>query len=331
MSEFRNMFADLKSGFTEMRLETKQSHDTLCAKLETSVAEIRGEVSAVSSRVELLERENRSLKATVTSIQENMIALESRLAPSALEQSVSDSMQQRLQTSVQQCVEASVAKRLASLHPPPAIAPPPIPVQSAAAARAGQPSRLPFVPDKMFLRGFCAYGKDATQGLSQERALKLLDLCRGHLPAEHRHVIGSREPSAPYRRNRQVTIWVREGTTRDETMECAKAWSIALKAANINWEGRGIYIVSDTDEITKMRKRAVAQARAVIEQERLLTDGAKVEPDWAAGAVYVVKDGVEHCVGTWNYKKGFVWCASEVSKLWPHISCERLAELLAEI
>jgi hypothetical protein len=144
------------------------------------------------------------------------------------------------------------------------------------------------------LRGFCQYGKDTEQGLSQVKATALFELCKPHLPREHLHVLSDRPPSAPYRRNRQVVIWLRDGVSREESNEAAKQWSIALKHSKVCVEGRGVYVVADTDEITKARKRAVAQAKAVILQEGLLTDGWECEPDWAAGCVYLTRDGTEH-------------------------------------
>jgi hypothetical protein len=96
-------------------------------------------------------------------------------------------------------------------------------------------------------------------------------------------------------------------------------------------EGRAVYVVADADEPTKMRKRAVAQARSVLIDEGLIKDGLKLEPDWAAGQIFVTRDGDEFCLGSFSMKKGFVCDQSELRKVLPEVTAEHLSTCMSEL
>jgi hypothetical protein len=80
------------------------------------------------------------------------------------------------------------------------------------------------MPDKLFLRGFCMYKKKATQGLNSERALQLYEACKHHLPKDYAWMLHeSRTASAPFRRNRQVTIPIRGDISEKDAKPFARA------------------------------------------------------------------------------------------------------------
>jgi hypothetical protein len=206
--------------------------------------------------------------------------------------------------------------------PPPAAAKPssgwgPIPQQ------AGVSSRAPFVPEKVFVKGFCPYGRDDEYALSKKDAAALAASLISLLPDEWRDRVC--QPNFLYRRNRQITLPLTGISTRNDVYQLVEAWNTELKSRKIKSNGFDVWIQADAPEFVKLRRRCLAKAMACVRSECNM-DGATFEPDWPAGVLYVSLRGQEIDIGCVLKTGEFKWKQEGLLKVWPNLA---LATLVA--
>jgi hypothetical protein len=179
---------------------------------------------------------------------------------------------------------------------------------------------LKFIPRTIFLKGWCEFGKDSEQGLSSANALKLgvkitsmLDpglLC-------HLHADMPRRFSAPFFKNLQLTIFLRDDCPDTAAWDVTSALNILISDNGYNVAGRKVYATPDTELWKKQRNGQLAKANGVLQQEMALPSQATTYLDFPSGSLYVtMPTGEDIKIGTWDENRGWCWLA-KLKNIWP--------------
>jgi hypothetical protein len=271
------------------------------------LAQIRSMLeSSLDSKLGALEvvlgREIRETRASIDQISNRMSTVESDIEL-LKEQATRDAARMRqLEAAIDEqrttaernyaALRAELMEEIRKAPPPAAAKPPtgwgPIPQQ------AGASSRAPFVPEKVYVKGFCPYGRDDEYALSKKDAAALAASLIGLLPDEWRDRVC--QPNFLYRRNRQITLPLTGTSTRNDVYQLVEAWNTELKSRKIKCNGFDVWIQADAPEFVKLRRRCLAKAMACVRSECNM-DGATFEPDWPAGVLYVSLRGQEIDIG----------------------------------
>jgi hypothetical protein len=187
----------------------------------------------------------------------------------------------------------------------------------------GSSTRAPFVPEKVFVKGFCPYGRDDEFALSKRDAAALAASLISLLPDEWRDRVS--QPNFLYRRNRQITLPLTGITTCNDVYQLVEAWNTELKTRKIKSNGFDVWVQADAPEFVKLRRRCLAKAMACVRNECNM-DGAAFEPDWPAGVLYVSLRGQEIDIGSVQKTGEFKWKQEGLLKVWPNVA---LATLVA--
>jgi uncharacterized coiled-coil protein SlyX len=181
-----------------------------------------------------------------------------------------------------------------------------------------QQSHPHFVSERIFLKGWCAYGAETTEGLSKAACEKVFAALVSKLPhaAVSLMAPADKRMLAPYFRNRQITVYLRQDPGREDGYELARMINACIADNNMTVEGRKIYAVNDAELWKKQRNACILQAEATC-REKFTARQMWYHKDWASGALYVrdasSPEGSEKVIGSWHKVKGWQWKASVVS------------------
>jgi hypothetical protein len=142
-----------------------------------------------------------------------------------------------------------------------------------------------FVPRKLFLRGFCPYGKESSQGLSAMVLVQFWMSVSALLQQDVLQLVmpGDRGVSAPRFRNRQLTIYVADGSPVDAAYVLCRDLNEILKSRNMRLRDREVYFTPDQPAWKKRRNYVLKSAEVwVLEHMPALP----VKTDWPAGRLW---------------------------------------------
>jgi hypothetical protein len=194
----------------------------------------------------------------------------------------------------------------------------------AASAQPGQSER--FIPTKIFIKGWCGFGEETTKGIStqvgEDAGRKLI----GTLPEHFKALLAKTDTvRAPFYKNRQIVVNLRDDIEAGSAYELAKFMSEALKSNDIKVRGSVPCVVADAEAWKKHRNAMCAKACATLRVETDWTDQHFETIDWASGSVYVRKTGLEVCVGKYDRNRGWQWRASDLARMWPEVTVQSLS------
>ena len=179
---------------------------------------------------------------------------------------------------------------------------------------------LKFIPRKIFLKGWCEFGKDSEQGLSSANALKLGVKITSMLDAGllcHLHADMPRRFSAPFLKNRQLTIFLRDDCPDTAAWDVTSALNTLISDNGYNVSGRKVYATPDRELWKKQRNGQLAKANGVLQQEMALPRQATTYLDFPSGSLYVtMPTGEDIKIGTWDKNRGCCWLA-KLKSIWP--------------
>ena len=215
-------------------------------------------------------------------------------------------------------VQMSSASSSASTAPSRAAARPPL---LAGPTLQGQGERC--IPTKIFIKGWCGFVEETAKGIStkvgEEAGRKLIATLPDHFKA---HLAKTDTVRAPFYKNRQIVVNLRDDVEAGAAHDLAKFLSEASKTNNIKIMGTVPYVVADAEAWKKHRNAMCAKACAALRSETDWTDQHIETIDWASGSVYVCKGVVEVCVGKYDRNKGWQWKASEIQRMWPEVAVQ---------
>ena len=184
------------------------------------------------------------------------------------------------------------------------------------------PQSARFVARKVFIKGFCEFGKDATDGISTEEAglvgAAMVNLLPSSLKATVERIL------APYFKNRQITLILREDSAPETAWEMVQNLNEVIKSGGHNVGGRPIYAVADAEKWKKDRNAALAKAHRTLVDEYTLQKGDRCHLDWAGGVLYHVRGNDSSTMGSWHRSKGWVWQHDQLKKVWSGVDVAAL-------
>jgi hypothetical protein len=175
-----------------------------------------------------------------------------------------------------------------------------------------------FVPRKFFLRGFCSYKAEATEGLSHQVLSQFWASVSQHLKPEVRNLVmpGDRALFAPRFRNRQLTVFVADGAPVDATYVLCRELGEICSQKHLTLSGRQVYWTSDQPPWKTRRNYVLKSAEVWVKQGM---PSLAVVADWPAGRLWVESDAGkpafclgEVVAGEWVWHQG---CAAILSQL----------------
>jgi hypothetical protein len=175
-----------------------------------------------------------------------------------------------------------------------------------------------FIAKKVFLKGWCPFGKDSTHGLSSESAKEMATKLMSSIPTHMREYIDmNKSPYCPFFKNRQISFVLHDSAPDSAAYDISRAWNDKLKVDGVTYKGFQIYAQADASQFVKDRRASVARARGTIETELLGTaDGVTLTTDWASGSLYASKSSIDTMIGKWDKQSGWKWLPG-LKHVWP--------------
>jgi hypothetical protein len=214
-----------------------------------------------------------------------------------------------LTTNLQEHLTAHLERRLQEIgRATPQLQPPPRPATFRPNER--------FIARKFFLKGWARWGEQESHGINSMKAANLWRAVAEHIPQEFRRYLDPRGPSHPARRNTQIVMSVIGSAPDNVVYDICEAVNQKLRENNVTLMGRQLYVQYDSEEWVKERRRNLAKARSVAEENIELVAGWAFTPDWPTGKLYASKDdGTDTLIGAWFVAKGWEWTPAGITKL----------------
>lgn len=176
------------------------------------------------------------------------------------------------------------------------------------------PALAPFVPRKIFLKGWCPFGKEASHGLNKADAKEIADRCLALLPQSLKDLLDLREGVvAPFHRNRQLSFSFVPGVDAAAAYHLSRTWNENLRSRQVTVRALDVYVVCDAPMWKKEMRSCMARALHAAEAEFKL-EGDILTPDWAASSLWMQRGALEDIVGRWDKTKGWRWLLPAIHK-----------------
>jgi hypothetical protein len=303
-SDFMNM----------MKQALKEAIDPQLAEIKNEVSATRHDIRQMSSRIDTIEHrleDYDELKAEVKGLREEVTRLRNPVIDPELRNQLKAELQDEL---VQLLAERGVTREKPYQAEPPAA---PIGASS---------SRTEFVPDKIFIKGFCEYSPNGSNGLGESECKVLFANCHRLLPREFARFVQADSVRCGYRRNHQIVIMLKGNPGKGAVYDLVQAWNGAIREKGLNVAGRKIWIQADAPEYVKQKRRLMAKAMAAAREELDLTTGG-LTPEWPTFSLWWLDDqGRDTKIGFAASTCSWTWCREDIARIWPTASVDALAE-----
>jgi hypothetical protein len=238
-------------------------------------------------------------------------AIEARLAKyESTEQGLDDRFKTMQATLKQQLLEELRGSKGDILRPP--------------AVVAGERPR--FVATRIFLRGFCDFGAEATHGISKAQAKTVVDELFSHLDrstaayfmAPPRHFYTARFRSS------QIVLALRDNVQTGDAEHVTEQLNDTIRSQRLVYHGRPIFAVAEKELWKRIRNAALIKAANVIANHCTVPPDCHIEKAWADGTLFAVVEQHTYPLGIWK-NDTWVWNESSLRALWPSIQAEDLS------
>jgi hypothetical protein len=184
-----------------------------------------------------------------------------------------------------------------------------------------------FVPRRLFIKGFCNYGCEEIEGISESLARSLASTLLSHLKLEFRGFLSDVHGgiSAPRLRNSQITLFVRSDVQDDAAWLILKDLKSVLAKSPLLINGNPIFLQLDSEPWKKRRRAGLAKASLVFEEFLADTSGVDIIKDWPSGTLWANKLDVVLKLGHWDRNRGWMWHEKSVMKLIPEVEVSALS------
>jgi hypothetical protein len=167
-----------------------------------------------------------------------------------------------------------------------------------------------FVPTKIYLRGWSKFG-DPQSGISEDRVVTVMEALLSSLPAAQRDRV--LRCQAPYFRNWQGTLLLRETVSPDMAYELNKSMNEKLVEDQVLINGRKLYCVVEAPAWKRFRNGAIMRAK---DKVLLLRTGweHKLKCDFAAGELWCLEPVLS--LGQWRRnEEQWKWNTENLARL----------------
>jgi hypothetical protein len=307
MRQFQKEQSDMMSGFLAEQRERDLLRDSQleglkhefkesCGKIAQQVVELRENTKGLSARLSEVSACATSAATKIESIEQRLSALESNAAKGA-------SIPLQLDSLIGRAAGSGFGGAGGPSGPP---GPP---------GRGGDVG--PFVPTKVFLRGWSTYGQPET-GISEERVLSIMDALLSSVPEGQRGWVARCQ--APYFRNWQGTFSLHPFVTSDQAFQLCKSFNTHLEGEAVLVNGKKLFTVVEAPAWKRLRNAALMRA-----QEAFL----RVRPGWAHRLKVDFAGGELWCtepvvsIGSWS-RSSQAWAWKDTSLLLLQVTKDEL-------
>ena len=179
---------------------------------------------------------------------------------------------------------------------------------------------------KLFLKGWCSFGESnleidsaTAEGIGNHVVMKL--------PEKFKNVID--KVSAPYFKNRQTTIFLKEPVAPQLAWELCSVIRDVIEQHHLNYKGRKLTCAMDNPPWKRERNGLLAKCSRIVQQECDISED-RLHLDWAAGTLYLRQgDGIMNDLVLGRVQRGtWSWTLQSFRTAFPNIDIAtlRLAE-----
>jgi hypothetical protein len=283
--------------------------------IKREVVSTRGDIQSMCTRIDAIEHRLEhydELQNEVRDLRQEVVRL--RAAPAVMDPELKAQLKRELADELHQLLSERDARD--TREKPYSVQPPAAPAAN---------TRVEFIPDKLFIKGFCEYSPDGANGKSEAECKIIFKLCFAHLPREFHRYVQEDGVRCGYRRNHQVVILLRNNPAKAVTYELVQAWNKNMRDKNVNFAGKKIWVQADAPEFVKQKRRLMAKALAACREE-LDTSGGELVPEWPTFSLWWARDGNDEKLGWASSTCEWTWCRDAVVRLWPQADVDALSE-----
>jgi hypothetical protein len=177
-----------------------------------------------------------------------------------------------------------------------------------------------FVPRKLFIKGFCNFGCEADEGISETVAKAVANSLLSHLKTEYRMFLADENGgiSATRLRNSQITLLLRDDVHDDAAFLILKDLKLLLAGTHMHINKKPIFLHLDSEPWKKRRRAGLATASQFVADEFSNGGpGVDIIKDWTSGTLWANRQDVAYKLGHWDRNRGWMWHEKAVKLLIP--------------
>jgi hypothetical protein len=177
-----------------------------------------------------------------------------------------------------------------------------------------------FVPHRLFIKGFCNFGCEADEGISESKAKTAAHSLLAHLKFEYRKFLAENNGGilAARFRNSQITLLLRDGAPDHAAWLILKDLKTVLERTPMHINKRPIFVQIDTELWNKQRRAGLAKASQALSDEYSSGGpGVDITKDWTSGTLWANKLDKAFKLGHWDRNRGWMWHEKAVKLLIP--------------
>jgi len=193
--------------------------------------------------------------------------------------------------------------------------------------RQNQSASSKFVARKLFARGWCTFGCEATEGMKTADLIAAGTSLINMLTSEMQSWVETADKRfhAPHFRNRHLQINLNEVGPDDAGWQICRVINDRLKSEGTTMNNKTFYLTPDMELWRRQRNGCLNRANDVILRELSPLGNSELIKDWAGGKLYFSHGGNDCLLGSWNSKNGWSWTAASIQQLWPQADLQQLA------
>jgi hypothetical protein len=177
-----------------------------------------------------------------------------------------------------------------------------------------------FVPRRLFVKGFCNYGCEADEGISEANAKTAPNSILAHLKVDYQIILAENDGGilSPPFRNSQITWLLRDDAPDDAAWLILKDLKTVLERTPMHINQRPIFIQADAELWKKQLRAGLATASQAISDEYSNGGpGVEITKDWTSGTLWANKLDKTNKLGHWDRHRGWMWHEKAVKLLIP--------------
>jgi hypothetical protein len=184
-----------------------------------------------------------------------------------------------------------------------------------------------FVARKIFARGWCTFGCEATEGMKTADLVAAGTSLMSILSSEMQSWVMDVDNRfhAPHFRNRQLQINLNEAGPEDAGWQICRVMNDHLRNEGTTINNKTFYLTPDMELWKRQRNGCLNRASEVILRDLPPLDNSELIKDWAGGKLYFSRGGNDCLLGSWNQKTGWLWTTDTIHHLWPQANQQDLA------
>jgi hypothetical protein len=271
-NEVSTLSSDLATSQKSLLADLDAKFATYSARVDARVAEVHVRIGEVDDRIAKVELENGFILRQVGDLQTSLVDIRQNIMTNIRDeilQSFKDECALELKLGFKkECLE--------QLSKTPA----PCPVPAPSVTASSKPEV--WVPSRIFVRGWCAYGQENSQGISSEEGEGAGSKIKALLPVLVQNEI--ERILCPYFKNRQITFMLKKDIDRERAWVVFEALKAMVLAKSPVVRGQPVFVAMDQPPWKRERNSLIAKAARIFIETAAVSKDCIVL-DWTSGSL----------------------------------------------